>query len=344
MHTSRMRCARESAPVAVSLALRLSVSSLSLSPHPEGGFYRRIFESPWMLRHEACMSHAVDGRQPVRRVSPADADATTAAADSIAFHFPRPVATSIYFLLTADHPLSHLHRLPADEQWVWIEGDPLLIVQVDPATGEYSERLLGPVRLTAPHTDFPRSSVSPHTMFLQPCSTASVTPSAVDPALSRTPNGDAAASSSPLPATSIAFPTHVVPGGQWFGARLCDPARFAHDDATAAGSTGSDLLHLLSAPLTGMPAAASAPSSTTTPRRLGYTLVSCIVSPGFQFEDFRLLGLADYTALGVDEALRRRLRAAGIDERNAEEKARETREMVLNETTRGDDMDKEAQK
>ena len=55
------------------------------------------------------------------------ADATAAAFAALpAFHFPRPRATSIYFLLTERHPLSHLHRLPAEEVWVWIVAETAL--------------------------------------------------------------------------------------------------------------------------------------------------------------------------------------------------------------------------
>jgi uncharacterized protein len=69
------------------------ISTLGLSPHPEGGYYRETYR----------------------------AEATFAAG--------RSVCTAIYYLLEAgDH--SALHRIDADEIWHFYQGDPLLVVEL----------------------------------------------------------------------------------------------------------------------------------------------------------------------------------------------------------------------
>lgn len=84
---------------------------LSLRPHPEGGHYREVFRSP-------------------DRVSTRGRD--------------RAAITSIYFLL-AEGERSRWHRVAgADEVWTHLEGEPLELLELDPA-GTLQRRTLGPV-------------------------------------------------------------------------------------------------------------------------------------------------------------------------------------------------------
>ncbi|MEO1042506.1 MAG: cupin domain-containing protein [Pseudomonadota bacterium] len=65
------------------------IKELELSPHPEGGWYRRTFEDP----------KKIGGR---------------------------PVGTAIYYLLKKGER-SHWHRVDATELWHFYAGDPLLL-------------------------------------------------------------------------------------------------------------------------------------------------------------------------------------------------------------------------
>ena len=78
---------------------------LKLEPHPEGGWYRRVYESA-VLREDG-----------------------------------RPLLTSIYYLLEAPD-FSALHRLKSDEQWHFYAGSPITIHELSPA-GELTATELG---------------------------------------------------------------------------------------------------------------------------------------------------------------------------------------------------------
>ncbi len=78
---------------------------LNLSPHPEGGWFRRTY------RH----------------------------ADELA---GRPIASAIYYLITGDRR-SHWHRLDADELWHWYGGASLELWLSGHRTTE-SSIILGP--------------------------------------------------------------------------------------------------------------------------------------------------------------------------------------------------------
>ncbi|MDF7823121.1 cupin domain-containing protein [Pontiellaceae bacterium B12227] len=80
-------------------------NELMLEPHPEGGFYRRVYESD-LLREDG-----------------------------------RPLLTSIYYLLEAPD-FSALHRLKSDEQWHFYAGSPITLHELGPA-GEPAEIVLG---------------------------------------------------------------------------------------------------------------------------------------------------------------------------------------------------------
>ncbi len=75
-------------------------TALSLDPHPEGGYFREVFRSTRAVSRE--------GAGP-----------------------PRSALTAIYFLLTAGQH-SRWHRVASDEQWTFLEGDPLELFVVGP--------------------------------------------------------------------------------------------------------------------------------------------------------------------------------------------------------------------
>jgi uncharacterized protein len=93
------------------------VKELDLLPHPEGGFYRELYRSPFTFN------------------SPAGA---------------KSLSTSIYFLLTSDN-CSKFHQIQSDELWFWHEGDPIEIHTL----GEdgYHKLLLGSTK-TKDHQPF----------------------------------------------------------------------------------------------------------------------------------------------------------------------------------------------
>jgi len=89
---------------------------LGMEPHPEGGFYKRNYESDDMT--------AVDDRYAEPR--------------------ERHCSTSIYYLLRRDD-FSAWHRLKSDEQWHHYEGNPVIIRTIDPSTKALEEHRLGKV-------------------------------------------------------------------------------------------------------------------------------------------------------------------------------------------------------
>ncbi|MFL0364334.1 cupin domain-containing protein [Pseudobacillus sp. 179-B 2D1 NHS] len=90
------------------------ISKLGLSPHPEGGYYKRTFASEEQISAKELQA---------------------------AFRGQRMLYTSIYFLLTSN-AVSHFHRLKSDELWYFHAGSPLTI-HVIHEDGEYEEIQLG---------------------------------------------------------------------------------------------------------------------------------------------------------------------------------------------------------
>jgi predicted cupin superfamily sugar epimerase len=88
------------------------ISSLGLTPHPEGGCFREVYRS-------AARVQPSDGR-PVRTA-----------------------VTTIYFLL-AEGEVSRWHRVRSDEVWHHYEGDPLELLTVD-TDSKPARHLLGRV-------------------------------------------------------------------------------------------------------------------------------------------------------------------------------------------------------
>lgn len=83
-------------PTGLSGFARKTIDELALSPHPEGGWYRRTWQSP--LAAEGGMVPAAQGEDAVLG--------------------PRPLASLICFLLPAGDA-SAWHKVDADEIWLW---------------------------------------------------------------------------------------------------------------------------------------------------------------------------------------------------------------------------------
>lgn len=91
-----------------------TVRALDLNPHPEGGWYRRIYTSPLSVPHPTG-------------------------------HGRRPSATLIHYLL-APPERSQWHTVASDEIWLWRDGGPLSlsVSPPGPAPTTITEHLLGP--------------------------------------------------------------------------------------------------------------------------------------------------------------------------------------------------------
>jgi predicted cupin superfamily sugar epimerase len=89
------------------------IDQLRLEPHPEGGFYRRIFTSDAQV-------HPTDGRPG------------------------RAALSAIYYLLTADG-VSRWHRVASDEGWHHCEGAPLELYECDDEFSAVRVTRLGPL-------------------------------------------------------------------------------------------------------------------------------------------------------------------------------------------------------
>lgn len=92
------------------------IDRLALSPHPEGGWYRRLYRSTTEV------------------VGPAG---------------PRAALTSIVYLLRAGET-GRWHRVHADEAWHFYDGAPLDLWVADAQLGSVDARWLGPVDLALP--------------------------------------------------------------------------------------------------------------------------------------------------------------------------------------------------
>jgi predicted cupin superfamily sugar epimerase len=91
------------------------VDSLSMQPHPEGGYFAETYRSG-----ETVAASALPDR----------------------FAGDRVFSTAIYFLLESHH-VSALHRIQADEVWHFYAGGPLDVFVIDSA-GNLSVIHLGP--------------------------------------------------------------------------------------------------------------------------------------------------------------------------------------------------------
>ncbi|GAF06880.1 hypothetical protein JCM16418_864 [Paenibacillus pini JCM 16418] len=75
------------------------VKIFDLQPHPEGGWYKRLWESSFEIPHSVLDSK---------------------------YSGSRPAATSIYFLLHPDET-SAWHRVYSDELWLYHSGGPMIL-------------------------------------------------------------------------------------------------------------------------------------------------------------------------------------------------------------------------
>ena len=91
------------------------INRLDLVEHPEGGYYREAYRST---------------------------ETIAAAALPERFGGDRPVATSIYFLITRERP-SRFHRLHADEVWYHHAGATLTLHLLHEESGAYDALRLG---------------------------------------------------------------------------------------------------------------------------------------------------------------------------------------------------------
>jgi len=91
------------------------IEKLSLSPHPEGGYFNETFAASDIIN--------TDNLQRDYKGS-------------------RKAYTAIYFLLKSGQ-ISRLHRLKSDELWNYHSGSSVTIYLIDP-DGKYREEKLGP--------------------------------------------------------------------------------------------------------------------------------------------------------------------------------------------------------
>lgn len=77
------------------------IETLQLSPHPERGFYAETYRAAGRVK-----AHTPAGE--------------------------RAASTAIYFLITADEPITFLHRLASDEIFHLYEGGPLEVLRLFP--------------------------------------------------------------------------------------------------------------------------------------------------------------------------------------------------------------------
>src|ERR1700760_4545915 len=90
------------------------IDHLSLSPHPEGGYYRVTYQSALTIAQDALPA---------------------------IYQGDRSASTAIYFLL-AEADFSAFHRIASDEVWHFYAGSPLVVYVIDPK-GNRSELHLG---------------------------------------------------------------------------------------------------------------------------------------------------------------------------------------------------------
>jgi uncharacterized protein len=109
------------------------ISKLGLEPHPEGGYFKRTFESQEQITDQEL---------------------------TVDFEGKRMLYTSIYFLLTSND-VSHFHRLQSDELWYYHAGSPLSVHMID-ENGEYTEYKLG---LDLENGEVPQVLVPKNTIF-----------------------------------------------------------------------------------------------------------------------------------------------------------------------------------
>lgn len=92
------------------------IEQFDLQPHPEGGFYKRVYES----KKQVLFVDSLEKRSAV---------------------------TAIYYLLTGND-FSAFHKLDADEIWHYYEGNSELFVHIIDHVGSYNKIALGASKST----------------------------------------------------------------------------------------------------------------------------------------------------------------------------------------------------
>ncbi|MBS4211317.1 cupin domain-containing protein [Neobacillus rhizophilus] len=109
------------------------VKNLELEPHPEGGYFKRTFESSEQISDQEL---------------------------AVNYNGKRKLYTSIYFALTSDD-VSHFHRLKSDELW-YFHGGSSLTIHIIHENGEYEEIMLG---LNLNNGEVPQALVPKNAIF-----------------------------------------------------------------------------------------------------------------------------------------------------------------------------------
>lgn len=104
LRITRIKARLDTMTQATDKRIQQLTSALRLSPHPEGGFFRRVYQSEEMVSAES-LPERFDG--------------------------PRRSSTSIYYLLPGDR-FSAFHRIKSDENWYHHEGCSLLLPVISP--------------------------------------------------------------------------------------------------------------------------------------------------------------------------------------------------------------------
>lgn len=120
--------------------------ALDLAPHPEGGWYRRVYTSPVAVPHPTAGT-------------------------------PRPTATLINYLL-GPGDRSQWHTVASDEIWIWQHGGPLNLTTSPPGPRPTTETtvVLGPdlhngrqLQATVPAGHWQRATPAHNTEVLVSC-------------------------------------------------------------------------------------------------------------------------------------------------------------------------------
>jgi len=179
----------------------------------------------------------------------------------------RFACTSIYFLVPA-YERGRMHILKSDELWYHLLGDPLTVVEI--------------VTTNAPTIS---SGNGASTALGSSATAASAATGATTKLLCTVLGSDVCGSAQRL--------THVVPAGRRFGCLY-----------GAWDADGRDRMGHQSDPSSKPTAAATAsttptPSSSpaSSPPRFGFSLVGCVVTPGFDWHDFTMTSPHEVLAL-----------------------------------------------
>jgi len=254
------------------------IEQLQLAPHPEGGYYREVSRGNWIT------------------------------ANPNGDH--RFAYTTIYFLLTSDSP-SHLHRIESDEIWFHHAGDPIDIHCIY-RTAEDEERSredlslarLDPSELPL-HTEYTcpssstrqknegaekeRASPSGGLYEIYKCVTVGYRKETTRSEKCRArPDTFAAAEGEKEPCKGTSL--HTKGSGNEAPEEACPSSilQWMVPRQAIFGSTLHPRGHGMASPSSPSSAPEHAVPKETSHRPHGFTVVSCVVAPGFDFKDFKV--------------------------------------------------------